>query len=470
MACGYVVTVVSARILAGRTGEYALFGVILTVLSLVNLTQTQGVPNALAQRIAADPGSAGATWRAATTVQWRASAVGVVVLALLAAPLALALGDHRLLAGLLLAALAVPGYGAFSQIGGYLQGRRSFGAYAATLGGYSIVRVALVLVALELAGVNGAIVAIALAPLVVVAGAWRLVPRGAPRDPAIRPRDLLAFSAGSAGLAILLTALLSVDLLIVRGATLAGAAHQADLYAAAENVARVPYYLALALGAVLFPAAAAAIGRADAASIARLVGDGIEGAIAVVLPVSVILAGGAAPLVRLFFPASLAGADRPLQLLAPAFGALAVAGVLASIANGAGRQRDAMLAAAGAVAAQVALGVVLARHHGGAGVATATLAACVACLVGQAAIVRRLADGLHLAPSRLLRLAVAGAVAFAIATIDVRPLLALPLAALAGLAYVVVLVALRVVPRALLPLAARIVPARLLASSAGGDR
>jgi O-antigen/teichoic acid export membrane protein len=256
----------------------------------------------------------------------------------------------------------------------------------------------------------------------------------------------------------------------VRGATLSGAAHQADLYAAAENVARVPYYLALALGAVLFPATAAAIGRADAASVARLVGDGIEGSIAVVLPVSAILAGAAAPLVRLFFPAALAGADRPLQLLAPAFGALAVGGVLASIANGAGRQRAAMLAAAVAVGVQVVLGVLLARHHGGVGVAAGTLAACVVALVGQGAIVRRLAGGLHLDPTRIVRLGAAGAAALAIATIDVRPLLALPLAAAAGLAYLAAVVVLRVIPRPLLPLAARFLPPRLLGSSAGGDR
>ncbi len=186
LACGYVVTVVSARILAGHTGDYALLGVILTVLSLVNLTQTQGVPNALAQRIAADPGSAAAVWRAATAVQWRASAAGAVLLAVLAPVLAPALGEHRLLVGLLLAALAVPGYGAFSQIGGYLQGRRSFGAYAATLGGYSVVRLVLVLAALELAGVDGAVVAIAVAPLVIVAAAWRLVPHGAGPRPSAR--------------------------------------------------------------------------------------------------------------------------------------------------------------------------------------------------------------------------------------------------------------------------------------------
>ncbi len=263
----------------------------------------------------------------------------------------------------------------------------------------------------------------------------------------------------------MLTALLSVDLLVVRGATLGRAAHEADLYAAAENVARVPYYLALALAAVLFPAAAAAIGRADAGAVARLVGDGIEGAVVVVLPVAAILAAAAHPLVRLFFPAALAGSARPLQLLAPAFGLLAVAGVLSAIANGAGRQGQAMVAAAIAVGIQLALGLVLARHHGGVGVAVATLIACAACLAGQAAIVRRLAGGrLHLAATRLARVGIAGAAAFAVASVDVRPLLALPLAALATAAYAVLVVGLRVVPRPLLPLAGRVLPARLLAA------
>lgn len=467
MACGYVVTVASAQILGGKTGEYALFGVILTVLSLVNLTQTQGVPNALAQRIAADPGTAGAVWRAATTIQWRASAAGAIVLALLAPVLAVVLDERRLLVGLLLAALAVPSYGAFSQIGGYFQGRRLFGAYAATLGGYSVVRLILVLAALEILGIDGAVVAIAIAPLIIVAAAWRLLPHGAKRDPAIAPRDLLAFSAGSAGLAIMLTALLSIDLLVVRGATLVGAAHQADVYAAAENVARVPYYVALASGAVLFPAAAAAIRRSDRAAIRRIVGEGIEGSVAVVLPVTAILAGLASPLSRLFFPTTLDGIGQPLELLAPAFGLLAVAGVLASIANGADRQRAAMLLASVAVAVQLALGVVLARHHGGVGVATATLVACAVCLVGQAALVRQIADGLHLAPGRLLRIAAAGAVAYVVAAIGVRASLSIPLGVLALSVYLVLLVALRAVPRPLLPLAARVLPARLLA---GGSR
>ncbi len=91
---GYILNVVLARYLG--PGPYGVYGIVVSLLTIVNLMQTQGVPQALSRAIAGGSDEA-AAWRAALHVQAVASTGGLVLLAVSAPILASVLDDERLL-------------------------------------------------------------------------------------------------------------------------------------------------------------------------------------------------------------------------------------------------------------------------------------------------------------------------------------------------------------------------------------
>jgi tellurite resistance protein TehA-like permease len=82
------------------------------------------------------------------------------------------------------------------------------------------------------------------------------------------------------------------------------------------------------------------------------------------------------------------------------------------------------------------------------GAALGTLIAAAACLVGQAVLVARSFGSLG-DPSRLVRLLVAGAAAFGVASLASSRVDVVPICLAATAAYIMLVIALRVVPRRL---------------------
>jgi O-antigen/teichoic acid export membrane protein len=439
---GYVLNVVLARFLG--PGSYGVYGVVLTLLTIVNLMQTQGVPQALSRSIAAGADEYGA-WRTALRIQGIASTGGMVLLIVSAPILASVLDDDRLLPGLLIAAAAVPSYAIFAAIGGVLNGRRDFVRQARMNAVYATARVVCVIglaLAFDLAG---ALVGFALAPVVAAVCLLSARPRG-PAKGTFEWRPLVRFALPSIGLALALTATMSVDLLFVKG--IIADDDIAGIYAAAQNAARLTYFVIIPAGVVLFPAMAEAIASRDHARQRVLVADGIEGAITVVLLLVAVMAGARIPLLDLAFGSAYEGAATAFELLAPALGCLALAYTLASLMTGSGRPYPPMVAAAVALGVQLVIEYPLTSAYGMSGAALGTLIAGALCLAGQAFLVQRSFGSLG-DPSRLLRLVAAGAAAFGVASLASSKVDVLPICIAATAVYIGLVIALRVVPRRL---------------------
>ncbi len=199
---------------------------------------------------------------------------------------------------------------------------------------------------------------------------------------------------------------------------------------------------------VLFPAVADVVASGDRARLRLLGVNGLEGAIAVVLPLVAVIAAGREPLTRLLFGDEYVGAAGPLALLAPAFGLLAIANVVAAVTAAAGKPHDAMRVAAGALFVQLAIAAPLTLASGLDGAATATLIAAAICCTAELAVVRRTIGALG-DPTRVLRLALAAAAAFGIASLADSRIWIVPMTLVALGVYAVLIVLLRVVPRSL---------------------
>ena len=210
----------------------------------------------------------------------------------------------------------------------------------------------------------------------------------------------------------------------------------------------MPYFLLLPAGIVLFPSVADVARGGDRERLATLVRAGFEGAVAVVVPFVAVLAAAPGPALDLLVGHRYAAAAGALRLLAIAMGLLALAYALGSVLGGAGHGRQATTIAAAALVVEVALAAVLARRDGLTGAAAATAIA-----TGLAALGLGLETwhrlGSFVEPTRLARLALAGVATYLIAARASGPLGLLVLGAAGCGAYGIAVVALRVVPRAL---------------------
>ncbi len=442
VVAGYILNVVLARFLG--PGPYGAYGVVISLLTIVNLMQTQGVPQALSRSIAGGSDEVGA-WHAALRVQAVASTGGLVLLALSAPILASVLDDERLLAGLLIAALAVPSYALFATIGGVLNGRRDFVRQAKMNAVYAAARVVWVLGLAVAFKFSGAIAGYAIAPLIAFAFVISARPRG-PRQPGFDWRPLVRFALPNIGLALALTAIMSIDLLFVKG--LIANDDIAGIYAAAQNAARLTYFIIIPAGIVLFPAMAEAMASGDKIRQRILAGDGIEGAVSVVLVIVAVMAGARVPLLDLAFGDAYEGAATAFELLAPALGCLALSYTLASLLTGSGHPHPPMVIAASALLVQVILEYPLTKAYGMTGAALGTLIAASGCLIGQVVVVRRRLGTVG-DPIRIARLLLAAGGAFAVASLASSRADVLPICFAATVTYVVLVVVMRVVPRRL---------------------
>jgi O-antigen/teichoic acid export membrane protein len=193
---------------------------------------------------------------------------------------------------------------------------------------------------------------------------------------------------------------------------------------------------------------AEAMASGDRARQRLLVGDGIEGAVSVVLVIVAVMAGARVPLLDLAFGDAYEGASTAFELLAPALGCLALSYTLASLLTGSGHPHPPMAIAASALLVQVAIEYPLTSAYGMTGAALGTLIAAAGCLVGQIVVVRwRL--GTFGDPTRLARLLVAGGGAFGVASLASSRADVVPICFAAAAAYAGLVVALRVVPRRL---------------------
>jgi O-antigen/teichoic acid export membrane protein len=436
---GYGITVVLARHFGAAT--YGLYGVIVNLLTAANLVQAQGVPQALARAVAGGEDET-SSWHAALRVQRGASAAGAAAL-VVAAPL-LATSDRRLLGALLATACVVPAFAALGALLGLVNGRQDFRTQSLMTAVYSVLRAACV-VGLSLAfGIYGAIAGFAISPLATYALFRGERPHGTPAEVPWRP--LLRYAVATVGFAGAVTAILSLDLIVVK--LVVADPEATGLYAAAQNVARVPYLLLVPAGAVLFPSVADVVRGGDAERLANLVRTGLEGAVVVVAPVVAVLAAAPGPVLQLLVGADYTGAATTLRLLACATGLLSLAFALGSTLGGAGLARTATAVAGSALALQLTLAALLARDHGNEGAATATLVASGLATLGLGVATWRRV-GTIAAPARLARIALAAAAAYAVAAQASGPLGALVLGVAACAVYALLAAVLRVLPPSL---------------------
>jgi|GEM_PF-3542505 len=379
---GYVINVFLAKRLG--PAEYGLFGLVLSALVWMEIT-TSGIGNlavVYVGRRGLDPELRGTFWRA------QAAASGCVFLAcLLPALLAWAAGSRT---GFLFAVasldLAVIG---FYHLGsGFLNGLRWYTGQSLSSIAYSVSRAA-AMISLCLAGLGlggafagnvvssvcGLLAALAFLGLAGKQGGLS-AREGAADLPPIPPVPAVVWESLSfVAVPLLYSLVLFMDIWFV-GALRPG--EDGGVFVSAHTVSRIVVFVLSAVSMAAFPAFVSAFAAGDHRRALRLfrgLGDLLLGG---ALPLALLFAVFAGPVVRLLFGGAYGSAALPLALLAPAHLLLMSLTLFVYVLFAADRRGAALLILASAAALDACLQPLLISLWGPAGAAAATLASSLA--------------------------------------------------------------------------------------------
>jgi len=421
---GYIIHFGLGRYLGPEV--YGLFGVVLYLMTTVNLLLTSGFPQSASKYIAEDNTRLGSIISHSIRIQALLSLLIFAVYFGLAGPIANLLRDPDLTPYIRVSAFVIPAYAIFSiYSGGYLNGLRQFGMQSKTLISSSIAKIAGVIVLVWVGlSVKGAILGYLFGALAGLLLAWKYLRPVEKGSKDFEWAKLIKFGIPATLFAVSLLLLMSIDLFAVKAITVGDT--DAGLYTSATTIARLPYFLFTGLALTLLPSISRSTSIGDVKLTGRYISQSIRYMLILLIPGILIISATSADLVTLVYSSRYIGAAQPLSVLVFGLGLIAVFNVLCNIIVGSGRPGVALGIALPLVLVDIVLNVTLIPQYGllGAAIAT-TLTGFIGMIVAAAYVLWQFKT--LVPPKSLLKICVASAVVYAIAlNISLSPFL-LPL-------------------------------------------
>lgn len=340
-------------------GPYGVYGVVLSIQTIVGLILTLGVPVAVSRFVAQNQEHAQAILRQALRIQAAMAAI-VVSLSLLTSPLiSNLLGDPSLTPLISFVAIVLlfqAFYPVFTQ---FLSGLHQFNRQAYLTIGYAIVKLLGAISLLSAFQVYGAFAGFGIGGLVAAIIGWFWT-RGIGTVTAHRLplRPFLSFSGFYVLILVTLQLLISLDLFMVKA--LLGDDVLAGEYNAAVTLARIPYFLLQGLAFILLPSVSALTKPGESHDqAAAFIRDALRYLIALIVPSVALAAATSRSLIELFFSAEYLMAAPALTILMVGVGSIAFYLLLANIVAGAGRPAIVLWITLGLVGLSAVLGIIL---------------------------------------------------------------------------------------------------------------
>ncbi len=334
---GYVTHLWIGRVLG--PAPYGIYGVVLSVQTIIGLFLTLGIPSAVSRFVAQDEQHAAGILRQA--LRWQA--VAAIVLAAstaAAAPLiATALGDFSLIRYLLFVPLVVLMQAFYPVYVQFLSGMHHFTRQAGLTSVYAIAKVIGAIGLLYLFGVYGAFAGFAVGGVIAaVIGYFWTKKLGGQKPIKLPVRSFLSFAGTYVLILVGLQILMSLDLFMVKAMlsddVLAG------YYNSAVTLSRISYFLLQGLAFIILPSVSALTKPgADHSRAAKFIRDVMRYLIALIIPGITLAAATSKQLLILFFSDQYVPAAPALTILMIGLGSLAFFLLLANIVAGAGREK-----------------------------------------------------------------------------------------------------------------------------------
>jgi len=351
--------------------EYGHFGIIASILVLLEVVLRWGLPRAISYFVARDRDTAQDTLKKWVGLQAIFGLSCFLVFVWFADNLALVLGDAKLsdylyaCAPFILTSALVPAYT------GFLNGLGAFTQLAGSRAVSHLVKLLLVTVFLYAgAGIYGVIAAYTVSPLIIIAyGCFFVRSRSWSTGKSVGAKHIFRFGFPLFIAALAISLLMRIDLFMVQ--SILGDQIRTGLYTAASSLMRGPFFLTLGAAAVFFRRTAQL--RAESLSMVReFVSRVFRYYILALAPIPLILYATAEATIRMVFGDTYAMAVPTFEVLSFCFAFMVLYNVVTTFIAALARPQFAMILALVLIPVQVLLIYVGIVTHGLVGVALAT--------------------------------------------------------------------------------------------------
>lgn len=337
MISGYVIHVWLGQYLGPEA--YGVYGVIIALMTALNMIHYVGVPQAVSKYIAADEDRSDAILRSGLILQTGSTLIIAVAYFATADVLAALLNDGSLTPYIRTTALVLVPYSVMTLYMGYYNGLHFFKRQATINIVYSIIKTVSVIGLVYAFHIYGAIAGFIVSPLIALAFGLHL-PRGRERSPY---RPLILFSLPLIAFSLLSTLQLSLDLLFVKA--LLAQDDSAGYYAAAQNIARIPYFGLSGASVVLLAGVSRSLSRDVLERTRELIEGALRYTLLLLVPGTLLMSATSRQLLEIFYSNEYAPAAGSLSILIFGLSSVSVFIVLSNILSGSGRPRVPMLLA-----------------------------------------------------------------------------------------------------------------------------
>ena len=364
LIAGYVIQFGLPRAL-GSPEKYGLYVLVMNVVSPLNNVLVTATIQGVSKFCSETEGRVPAVTRAALRMQTLLGGGTALVFFLIAPLLAWFEHDPAIVGLLRLASGVVLAYSFYAVFVGAANGARHFHKQAALDIGYATLRASLVVGgALLLHSALGAIAGFVAASTSILVIAVLLVGVGEKPAQPFPPRELARFFAGLAVYLLIVNLLMFVDGLLLNRlvaehalasgvgehAAAQAANAQEGFYGAAQNVARIPYQLILAVSFVIFPLVSRSTFEKDAEKTKRYVAATVRYSLLVVVGMAVALGSRPTAIMRLFYKPEYAVGAHAAALLLAGYVCFSLFTIAGTIINSSGRTRPTMVIGAATLA------------------------------------------------------------------------------------------------------------------------
>lgn len=359
---GYVAHLWIGRVLG--PGPYGIYGVVLSLQSILGLLLTLGIPVAVSRYVAQDEDHAHSTLTQGLRLQ---TVVALLVgLGTFAASgfLARALGDESLTNYIRFSAVVIMLQGYYPVFVQFLSGLHNFHQQASLTALYAVAKLAGALALIYWFGVYGAFAGFAIGGVVAALAGWAWSwSRGGRIVKIIPVRAFLNFAGTYVLILVGLQILISIDLFMVKA--LLHSDVQAGYYNAAVSLSRISYMLLQGLGFILLPSVSAltkpGLPHKNAAA---FIAQSIRYMIMLIVPSVALASATSRPLITLFFSHEYVASAPILTILMVGIGCLAFYLLLTNIVAGAGKAKIGLVITLFLLAISVGLGLYLIPRYG----------------------------------------------------------------------------------------------------------
>ncbi len=367
---GYLTHPLVGRLLGPE--QYGIYGVILSVQTIIGMFLTLGIPSAVSRFVAQNEAHSRSILIQALRIQ---SVIAVMLsagTALFAPLIANALNDPsltdliRFMAGVLLLQAFYP---IFVQ---YFSGMHRFNRQAILTSLYAIGKVIGAVGLLLLFDVYGAIAGFAVGGAFAAIIGWAWTRKTGGNKPLHLPlKEFMGFASAYVLILVGLQLLMSLDLFMVKA--IIQDDKQAGFYSSAVNLARISYFLLQGLSFIVLPSVSALTKPGESHDkAAEFIKDMLRYLIALIIPAITIAAATSKQLIILFFSHEYISAAPALTILMVGVGALAFYLLLANIMAGAGKAKIALSITGSLIVLSAVLGYILIPRFGLTGAAWQT--------------------------------------------------------------------------------------------------